>query len=161
MKTLFGSPRLSAALCVGWLLLQNSIDPGQVTLAVMLALAIPLLLRPLTAARLRPGKPFTLLRLAVVVAWDVVVSNLEVARRILGPEAAIRPGFVWVPLDLRDPGALTLLAGIVTMTPGTVSADVSEDGRHLLVHALHVTDPAALAGSIKRRYEAPLLEVFP
>ena len=71
--------------------------------------------------------------------------------------------FVWVPIDLRDPLAIVLLAGIVTTTPGTISAELSDDRRWLLVHALHAPDDAAaaaIAADIKSRYEALLMEVF-
>jgi len=104
--------------------------------------------------------PGTALRLGLVVLWDIVVSNVEVARRILGAESRMKPAFVWVPLAIRDPHGIAALAGIITMTPGTLSSDLSEDGRHLLVHALHVDDAQALVASIKSRYEAPLMRIF-
>jgi multicomponent K+:H+ antiporter subunit E len=81
---------------------------------------------------------------------------MDVAKRVLGPESAIRPAFVWVPLDIQDPHGIVALAGIITLTPGTLSSDLSEDRRHLLVHALHCEDEAALVADIKARYEAPL-----
>jgi multicomponent K+:H+ antiporter subunit E len=102
-----------------------------------------------------------MLRLGLRVLWDIVLSNLEVARRVLGPEARLRPGFVWVPLAVRNPYAITTLAAIITLTPGTVSAELSADRRYLLVHALHLEDPEALVRAIKARYEAALLEIFP
>jgi len=65
-----------------------------------------------------------------------------------------------VPLDVRRPRSISLLAGIVTMTPGTLSAELSDDHRHLLVHGLDVDDPQALVAQIKTRYEAPIRELF-
>ena len=103
------------------------------------------------------------MRLVIVVLWDILRSNLDVARRVLGRDAAIQSRFVWVPIDLRDPLAIVLLAGIVTTTPGTISAELSDDRRWLLVHALHAPDDAAaaaIAADIKSRYEALLMEVF-
>ncbi len=115
--------------------------------------------------RLRPDRPSlarpgVILRLGIVVLWDIVVANIDVARRILGPEAAIESGFIWLPLTLRDPHGIAALAGIITLTPGTLSVDVTDDRRYLLVHAFHVGDEAALIQSIKSRYEAPLREIF-
>ena len=69
----------------------------------------------------------------------------------------------WTPgeaLDLRDSFAITVLTSTVSLTPGTVSADVSEDRTRLLVHALHVEDPQALVAEIKQRYEGPIKEIF-
>ena len=93
--------------------------------------------------------------------WDIVLSNVEVAGRILGREGRIHPGFVWIPLDISNPYGISALAGIITMTPGTLSAELSLDRRHLLVHCFHLEDPAATIAQIKQRYEAPLREVFP
>ena len=102
----------------------------------------------------------TIVRLGLVVLRDILVSNVDVARRVLGPERAIRSRFVWVPLAIRDPHGIVALAGIITMTPGTLSSELSEDRRFLLVHALHCDDEAALVADIKARYEAPLVEIF-
>jgi multisubunit Na+/H+ antiporter MnhF subunit len=95
------------------------------------------------------------LRLALRVLKDIVLSNIDVARRVLGPESALQPAWVWVPIRLQSPAGIVALAGVVTLTPGTVSSEVTEDRRYLLVHALHCTDPAALVADIQARYEAP------
>jgi multicomponent K+:H+ antiporter subunit E len=94
---------------------------------------------------------------------DIVKSNIAVAKLILGNERKITPRFVWVPLALRDAHGIATLAGVVTMTPGTLSADLSDDRRHLLVHAFDIDDDAAqaaLIADIKTRYEAPLIRIF-
>ena len=163
MRRLIPAPLISALLWVAWLMLNESASPGQVLLGAALALAVPWF-----SERFRPERPSlkrwdTVVRLGMVVLRDIVMSNIEVARRILGPEAAIHPRFVWVPLDLRDPHGIVALAGIITMTPGTLSSELSEDHRHLLVHALNCPDQdaeAALVADIKARYEAPLMEIF-
>ncbi len=102
----------------------------------------------------------TIVGLALVVLRDIVVSNVQVARLILGPERRIAPRFVWLPLTIRDPHGIVTLAGIITMTPGTLSADLTDDHRFLLVHALNAGDEAILIATIKRRYEAPLIRIF-
>jgi multicomponent K+:H+ antiporter subunit E len=94
------------------------------------------------------------------VLYDIVKANLEVAVRILGPESRIRPTFVWVPLDIASPQGIAVFASIITMTPGTLSCEVSEDRRWLLVHAFHADDAEAVVADVKSRYEAPLREIF-
>ncbi len=159
MKRWLPAPLLSAALFAVWLLLANSIDPAHVALAALLALAVPRCVdRGADTPRLK--RPAAIARLALVVLWDIARSNIDVARRILGPESALNPRFVRVPLELRDAHGILLLSGIITMTPGTLTADVSDDRRHLLVHALNVVDEAALIEAIKSRYERPLREIF-
>jgi multicomponent K+:H+ antiporter subunit E len=95
-----------------------------------------------------------------MVLKDIVTSNIEVARLILGRESAIRPDYLWLPLAITDAHGIVALAGIVTMTPGTLSAELSPDRRHLLIHALNIDDPAAMIATIKSRYESPLMEIF-
>jgi multicomponent K+:H+ antiporter subunit E len=160
MNRLVPAPLLSATLFVVWLLLANTLDPAHLLLAAIVAIVVPWFSERLRPERPRLKKPLLIARLATIVLWDIVLSNIEVARRILGPEAAITPSFVWVPLALTDPHAILSLAGIITMTPGTLSADLSPDGRYLLVHAFNVEDEAALIAQIKARYEAPLKEIY-
>jgi multicomponent K+:H+ antiporter subunit E len=161
VKRLLPHPLLSLVMLVVWLTLNNSVAPAQVLLGAFLAWVLPLAglhLADGTWPRLR--SPLVAIRLVFHVLLDIVVSNVEVMRRVLGPESAIRPGFVRVPLDLTDDWAITTLAGIITMTPGTLTADVATDRSHLLVHVFHVEDEVALVAAIKARYEAPLKEIY-
>jgi multicomponent K+:H+ antiporter subunit E len=160
VKRWFPAPLLSALLLVVWLLLNNTLDPAQIVLGALLAIVVPRFTDRLRPERPRIRKPLVIARLGLVVLWDIVLSNIEVARRILGPEEAIKPAFVWMPLELTDPHAIVSLAGIITMTPGTLSAELSPDRRHLLVHAFNVDDESALIAQMKARYEAPLKEIF-
>jgi multicomponent K+:H+ antiporter subunit E len=161
MNRMLPHPLLSLALWAAWLALNNTLAPAHVLLGALLAWVLPLggvRLTDVAWPRLhRPGVAF---KLALMVLHDIVIANIEVARRVLGPESAIRPGFVRVPLDLTDDWAITTLAGIVTMTPGTLTADVAADRTYLLIHAFHVDDAEAIAASIKTRYEAPLKEIY-
>lgn len=160
MKRWLPAPLLSATLFAVWLLLNNTVDAAHLVLGALVAIVVPWFTERLRPDRPRIRRPLAILRLGLVVLWDIVMSNIEVARRILGPEEAIRPAFVWLPLDLTDPHAIVSLAGIITMTPGTLSAELSADRRHLLVHAFNVDDEAALIAQMKARYEAPLKEIF-
>ena len=160
MKRWLPAPLLSATLFAVWLLLNNTVDAAHLVLGALVAIVVPWFTERLRPDRPRIRRPLVILRLGLVVLWDIVMSNIEVARRILGPEEAIRPAFVWLPLDLTDPHAIVSLAGIITMTPGTLSAELSADRRHLLVHAFNVDDEAALIAQMKARYEAPLKDIF-
>ncbi|KGM55083.1 cation:proton antiporter [Lysobacter daejeonensis GH1-9] len=151
----------SLSVLLLWLLLVADLTWGQLLLGLGLAIGLPLLSGRLMPQRARFGRHGVLLRLALRVAGDIVLSNIEVARRILGPERALTPGFVWVPLELTNIHGITALASIITLTPGTVSAELSEDQRHLLVHCFNLKDAAATVADIKHRYEAPLKEIFP
>jgi len=96
-----------------------------------------------------------------VVLWDIVVSNIQVAKLVLFRRGdSLRSQFVVVPLELTSPEAIATLAGTITMTPGTVSVDMSADGRALLVHCLETDDPEGTVAAIKSRYEQRLMRIF-
>ncbi|HRH86997.1 MAG TPA: Na+/H+ antiporter subunit E [Rubrivivax sp.] len=153
-------PVLSLLLALVWLLLQQSLAPAQLLTALALALAVPRLVHGFLGDAVRPRAPGTMLHLAGVVLWDIVASNLAVARIVLNPRADPRPAWVEVQLQAEHPTAITLLAAIITMTPGTVSCVVDERRRAILVHALDCSDAAAMAAQIKQRYERPLRRIF-
>lgn len=144
-----------------WLLLVERADAGNLLLAAVLALAMPLLAARMEREFARLGRWSRLLPLAVRLLGDIVVANITVARQILGPTRKLRSQFVRVPLELTNIHGISALASIITLTPGTVAAELSDDRSCLLVHCLDVTDPQAMIDEIKQRYEAPLREVFP
>ena len=160
MKRWLPHPVLSALLVAVWLLLQQSLALAQLLTAAVLALGLPRLLHGFLGEPVRPRAWGTVLRLALRVLGDIVVANLAVARLVLSPGARPQPAWVRMPLRLKHPTGIALLATIVTTTPGTVSCLVDEERGELVVHALDCPDPQGLAAEIRRRYEAPLMEIF-
>ena len=154
-------PGMSLLLWAVWLLLVNKITLDHVLLGALLAWLMPQVTRLFWPAVPRLRRFDRLLAFLGVVHWDILVANVTVARLILGPPSKLRPAFVEMPLDLDNDFAITVLANTISLTPGTVSADVSEDRKTLLVHVLDVDDAQALIRHIKHRYERPLREVFP
>ncbi len=159
-RRLLPHPMLTPTLAAIWLLLNNSLAPGQIILGALLGWLIPLFTLRFWPDTVRIRKPWLLLRFFVVFLFDVCIANLAVARRILGRPERLRPAFIEVPLALESELAISLLANTICLTPGTVSALLSPDRRILLVHALDAPDPDAVRADIKSRYEAPLKEVF-
>ncbi|MGF1642387.1 MAG: Na+/H+ antiporter subunit E [Thiotrichales bacterium] len=153
-------PILTPVLTVIWLLLNNSVAPGHFLLGLILGWALPLFTLRFWPDPVRFHKPLTLLRFTGVLLYDILVANLVVALRILGRPERLRPAFVALPLALKSDLAIGLLANTICLTPGTVSAQLSADRRTLWVHALDAADVDELVATIKRRYEAPLKEVF-
>lgn len=159
-RLLLPHPVLTLALASIWLLLNNSLAPGHVVLGLLLGWTIPLFTRRFWPEEVRIRRPLRLLRFIGVLLHDIVVANLAVARLILGPPRRLRPAFVMYPLALKSDLAISLFANTICLTPGTVSARLSADHGHLLIHFLHVDDAAALIDTIRLRYETPLKEVF-
>lgn len=153
-------PVLSLLVVTTWLLLQESLALPQLITAAILGLVVPRLARGFIGPGARPRKPLVALRLIGIVVWDIVLSNIAVARLALSPGAQPQPAWVRVPLDIRHPNAIVLLASIITITPGTVSCIVDEERGEILVHALDCADPVDMAQQIKQRYEGPLKEIL-
>ncbi|WP_213394464.1 Na+/H+ antiporter subunit E [Yoonia sp.] len=154
-------PLLTLLLVAVWQMLVNYVSLGTLVFGLILGILIPLLTAPYWPDRPRLKNPAMIVEFILVVLWDIVVANVSVAKIILFKRNEdMRPTWVTVPLDLRSPEAITVLAGTITMTPGTVSADVAADGRSLLVHCLDAADPDAVRDDIKQRYERRLREIF-
>lgn len=159
LRRLVPAPLLSVALFALWLLLNDSAAPGQLLLAAVLALLLPLLAAPLRPAPPRMRRPGVLLRLVLTVGRDLIVSNFAVARGVLRSHGR-RAGFVVVPLELRNTHALAALAVITTVVPGTIWSELAPDRSALLLHLFEVGDEAAFIAHFKARYERPLQEIF-
>ena len=161
MKRWLPHPLLALGLLAMWLLLNQSLAPGQLLLGALAALfgsAVMATLRP-QRLRIRSLRPVP--RLAAFVLADVVRSNIAVARIVLGPASRQRvSGFVRLPLDLQDPYGLAVLACIITATPGTLWVELDRSTDELLVHVLDLIDEEEWIRLIKRRYEALLMEIF-
>jgi multicomponent K+:H+ antiporter subunit E len=161
LRKLFPHPYLTLMLIVVWMLLVNRIAVGSLVMAIILGTLIPLL-----TAAYWPNQPKirslpAFIGYVLLVMWDIILANIQVARIILFlPNSRIQSRWITVPIDLRTPEAITMLAGTITLTPGTVTADMSACGRALLIHSLHAPDPDAVRDEIKSRYEARLKRIF-
>jgi multicomponent K+:H+ antiporter subunit E len=158
---LFPHPLLTILLAVVWILLQNDFSAGMAVFGLILGIIftkITAIWWPERPGTIHPGR---MISYAMIVLWDIIVANIEVAWIVLTkPNSKLKPAWIVVPLDLKQPEAITVLAGTITLTPGTVSADLSDEGHSLLVHALHTEDPDGVRDAIKSRYEARLKEIF-
>ena len=91
---------------------------------------------------------------------EIVAANLRVAHDVLTPRHHMTPGIVAVPLELTSDLQITLLASLITLTPGTLSLHVADDRRTLYVHAMYIHDPEELVREIKEGFEQRVMEVF-
>lgn len=98
------------------------------------------------------------LGLGLYFLWELVLSSLQVSRAVVGPLRQLRPGILALPLDVEGDGRITLLASLISLTPGTLSLDVADDRRTLFVHAMLITDPEAERLALKRGMERKVME---
>jgi multicomponent K+:H+ antiporter subunit E len=161
LHRLLPHPVLTVLLTIIWLLLVNSFSLNSLVMGLILGLLIPFATAAYWPERPRIRRPFAVFSYVLLVMWDILVANVVVAWTILTKRNdAMHPTWVSIPLDLKRPEAISILAGTITLTPGTVSADLSDQGNALLVHALDARDPDAVRDEIKERYERRLKEIF-
>lgn len=164
IQTLFATPLRSVLLFLVWCALQNSVTPVVLLSGLVLAVLIPLVSRGFRAPQPKIKRYGLFVRYVLMVLWDIVVANLQVVKVVLGRNSALRPGFVLLPLEIKEPLPLTILAATICLTPGTVSAELlprqADAPQYLLLHVLDLHDEAALIAELKQRYEAPLKEIF-
>jgi multicomponent K+:H+ antiporter subunit E len=159
-KPYIPNPLNFGLLIAFWLWLTHRFTFGNLVLAAILAWLIPWGVSRVRTAVTPVQKPLKFVSFMGLLLGDIIISNIVVARQVLGSPERLQPGFVVIPLDLTGALPITMLASTISLTPGTVSIEVSEDQKTLFVHALHVVDEAMLVDRIKHRYEKPLKEIF-
>jgi multicomponent K+:H+ antiporter subunit E len=149
-------------LAVLWLVLTESLTLGNVLLGLVVAFGIVLSFQKLRPVTPRLRQVHVGFKLLFVVLVDILKSNMAVGRIVLGLTGGreVRSGFLDIPLDLRDPHGLAVLAMIVTATPGTVWSGLADDSSRVKLHVLDLQDPEEWIRTIKERYERPLREIF-
>lgn len=160
MRRVFPYPLLTATLLLMWLLL-TSFSPGQFLLGLAVAAGAALAMAALHPSKPRLRRWVLIPQLVGIVMLDILRSNISVASIILHGRRRQRvSGFVAIPLDLRDPTGLAVLACIVTSTPGTAWIEHAPDSSVLLIHVLDLLDEDEWITLIKNRYERLLMEIF-
>ncbi|WP_116808490.1 Na+/H+ antiporter subunit E [Steroidobacter cummioxidans] len=149
-------------LAVLWLVLTGSLSLGNILLGLVVAFGMVLSFQKLRPVRPRLHRVHVGFILLFVVLKDIIKSNIAVGRIVLGltGRREVKSDFLDIPLDLRDPHGLAVLAMIVTATPGTVWSGLTDDSSVLKLHVLDLQDPEEWIRIIKQRYERPLREIF-
>ncbi|NLG59352.1 MAG: Na+/H+ antiporter subunit E [Gammaproteobacteria bacterium] len=151
----------SLTVFVFWLLMAEDYSASNLLMALLLAVVMPLIATRLEREFARMARLDVFLMLGAILLWDLLKANFTVARQVLGPERKLSPHYIRVPLELTNIHGISALAAVITLTPGTVAAALTEDRKHMLVHVLSTDDPEGMIQEIKQRYEVPLRKVFP
>jgi multicomponent K+:H+ antiporter subunit E len=153
---------LPLGLTVLWLVLTESLAPGNIVLGLVVAFGMVLSFRKLRPVQSRLRRIHVGIKLLFVVLIDVIRSNIAVGRIVLGLNGgrAVKSEFLDIPLDMRDPHGLAALAMILTATPGAVWSGLANDSSMLRLHVLDLQDPQVWISTVKQRYEKPLMEIF-
>lgn len=147
-------------LALAWAALTGKLNSLNLLLGFALGALVLWLMGPVL------GRPHYIRKLGQVISfalfflWELFLSNLRVAYEVITPGHNMRPGVVAVPLDAQTPQEITLLANLITLTPGTLSLDVSADRKMLYIHAMYVDDIEEFRRSIKDGFERRVIEVL-
>jgi multicomponent K+:H+ antiporter subunit E len=153
-------PLLTLSLILMWLLL-GGFTPGQFILGTLVAV-----FASWAMASLRPDKPkirkwHLVPKLAAIAFFDIIRSNIAVAKvLIFGRGKKGRAGFLIIPLEIKDPTALAVLAIILTSTPGSAWLEYDQHDHTVLLHVLDLQDESEWIDLVKNRYEKLLMEIF-
>ncbi len=151
---------LHVLLALIWAALSGELTPVNVAGGFVVGYLVLLLARRAMGSQRYVTRVPRVLRFTLYFVVMLVQANLRVTREVLTPDFRARPAIVAVPLDIRDEVAITTLANLITLTPGTLSLDVSTDRRVLYVHAMFVTDVEAFRLEIKEGLERRVQDVF-
>ena len=159
LRRMFPHPLVSVIVFLAWFMLQHSLSFGNLLLSAILAWGIPKLMQGFIGTT--PNINWTeTIKLFFVVLWDIIISNFRVAKLVLGPTQHLKPKWFRVPLETNHEQVNTLLAMIITTTPGTVSAGIDQERGDILVHSLNTLDESVDIEDIKIRYEQALMRIF-
>jgi multicomponent Na+:H+ antiporter subunit E len=151
---------VNLVLAVAWVAMTGAFSAEGFAIGFALGYGILFAIRRVFGGSAYFGKAGRIVGFVLFYLRELIIANLRVAYDVVTPTHHMHPGVVAVPLDARTPGEITLLANLITMTPGTLSLDVSDDHTVLYVHGMFVDDPRESVEEIKRGLERRVLEVM-
>ena len=157
---------ITVLLATAWMALWGAFSVQSAVTGLLFGILSTLLFRQLyrpRSTRWRPRRlrPLQVLALGGIFLWELIKSTLSVTREVLRPTIRINPAIIAVPLDARSDVQITALANLVSLTPGTLSLEVSSDRRTLFVHALTIDDDGTKTRhAIKTRLERPVIRAL-
>ena len=153
---------LNLVVALSWALVTGELTVSSLAVGFAVGFGVLWLLEPVHGDRDYHRRPARLLSFVVWYLLEIILSSLRVARSVLSPVSELRDGWLAVSLETRSDGETALLANLISLTPGTLSVEVSADGRVLFVHALlrGDTDVAALERELSTTLQGRLLRVL-
>lgn len=147
-------------MAVTWAALTEQFTLGNLAAGFGLGYLILMITQPIVGRSNYCTKVRQVLGFVLYFLWELILANLRVAYEVVRPTYKMRPGVIAIPLDAQTNAEITALANFITLTPGTLSLDVSEDRKVLYIHAMYVYDREALRREIKSGLERRVLEVM-
>ena len=157
MRTLL----LNIFLAFIWVFLTGEFTPANLGVGVVLGYVLLLAFHPVFNPHTSYfGKVWQVAYFFIYFFWQLLLANLRVAWEVITPKIYATPGIVAIPLDLKSEIEITILANLITLTPGTLTLDISTDRRTLYVHSMYVDNAESFRQSIKQGFEKRVQELF-
>lgn len=150
---------LNVLLAFVWMFLKVSYDPVSFLVGYFFGLLIIFTFRRFFHSRFYLLRVIAVLNLILIFIKELLLSNIAVLKVILKPKLDIRPGIFALQTDLKEDWEITVLANLITLTPGTLVVDVSHDNKTLYIHAMDLEDAQEAIDSIKTTFEKAIMEV--
>ncbi len=147
-------------LAIVWALATGSLSERNLVFGFVVGMVVLHLLGAAVGDRRYVERLFRIVHLIVIFLRELVSSSVRVTWDVLRPELRMTPAVIMVPLDLTEDAHITLLANLISLTPGTLTIDVADDKRCLYVHAMYGRDPDAVVDEIKRTFEVRIAKAF-
>ena len=157
MRSLF---QLNLLLAVGWCALWGAFTSANLFAGFLVGFAALSVASPMLGRTGYFGRVVRMANLGLYFVWELVISSAQVAWDVLTPIPRSRPAIIAVPLDIHDPLQITVLANLISLTPGSLSLDVSPDEKTLYVHIMFVDDPDETRRRIKAGFERRVREAL-
>ena len=161
MRRLLPHPVLAGFLLLLWLVLQQSAGLGHILFGGVIAIAVSMAASAIIPERIVIRRPLKFIQLIAVAGLDIIRSNLAVMSVLFHPRPSPTAGFIEMDLTLKNPFALAILAVILTATPGSAWLEYDRERSTVLIHVFDLVDEKEWVATVKKRYEALLLEIFP
>lgn len=150
---------LALSIATIWLLMRGR-EPGNFFVGMTIAFILILFLRRTYGQERSFRRWSDIVRFIFYFTWELIVANLQVLRIVLSPRLHIRPGIIAFRTECKTPLSVTSLANSITLTPGTLSVDISEDDSTIFVHTLDIEEPDKVREGIRRGLEDPVKGAF-
>jgi multicomponent Na+:H+ antiporter subunit E len=151
---------MNVALALMWALITAQVTPGNLIIGFFIGYGVLWLShRGFEPRDPYFGRFFKFIWFLILYLRDLVHSNLRVAYDVITPSYHMKPGVVGVPLDVTSDAQIAILANLITLTPGTLSVDLSEDRKTLYLHVMYLSNPEDLRREIKDGLERRVLEL--
>ncbi|MDX5323295.1 MAG: Na+/H+ antiporter subunit E [Exiguobacterium sp.] len=150
---------LNTVIAIMWAVLWNSYTGVDFLLGYIVGIFILFVLRRFLHFDFYMRRVFAAFKLIALFIKELIMSNIDVVKVLLSPKFDIEPGIIEVPTQLKSDWELTLLASLISLTPGTLSMDFSEDKKSIFVHSIHVPDKEEMIREIHDTFEKAIMEV--